>query len=78
MAGLNESLYSTPAAKRALNLQAKRIEIAESIRKKYNKSPLTYEQKLATAVTLQNTAEALRLSEAMNYGGATQPSSIGQ
>lgn len=79
MASLNESLYSTPAAKRALKIHDKRIQIAESVRQKAGLSPLTYEQKIATAVTLNNTARQLKvMSESLNYGGATQPSSIGQ
>lgn len=78
MASLNESLYSTPAAKRALNIHAKRIAIAESVRKEAGKSAMTYEQKLATAVTLENTARQLRVMESLNMNGATQPSSIGQ
>lgn len=78
MASLNESLYSTPAAKRALKLHSKRIAIAESVRQKAGKVPMTYEQKLATAVTLENTARHLKALESLNYGGATQPSSIGQ
>ena len=78
MASLNESLYSTPAAKRAMNIHAKRIEIAESIRKANGKAPLTHEQKMATAVTLDNTVRHIKALESLNYGGATQPSHIGQ
>lgn len=78
MPSLNESLYSSPAAKRALNIHAKRIAMAESLRKEHGKSAMTYEQKIATAMTLENTARQLRVMESMNYGGATQPSSIGQ
>ena len=78
MASLNESLYSTPAAKRALKLHANRIAIAESARKAAGKAGMTYEQKLATAVTLDNTQRQLKVMESLNYGGATQPSSIGQ
>lgn len=78
MASLNESLYSSPRAKRALKLQAQRIDLAENLRKSAGRPGMSYEQKLATAVTLQNTAEHLRLHESINYGGATQPSGIGQ
>lgn len=78
MPSLNESLYSTPAAKRALNLYSKRIAIAESVRQKAGRTPMTYEQKLATAVCLNNTQRQLKVLESLNYGGATQPSSIGQ
>ena len=78
MASLNESLYSSPAAKRALNIQSKRIQIAESVRQAAGKAPMTYEQKLATAMTLNNTQNLIRINESLNYGGASQPSSIGQ
>ena len=78
MPSLNESLYSTPAAKRALKMHEKRIQIAESVRQKAGKSAMTYEQKLATAVTLDNTARHIRAMESLNFGGATQPASIGQ
>ena len=78
MASLNESLYSTPAAKRALNMYNNRIQIAESVRKAAGKAPMTYEQKLATAVCLDNTARHIKAMESLNYGGASQPSSIGQ
>lgn len=78
MPSLNESLYSSPAAKRALKLHEKRIAIAESIRQKSGKSAMTYEQKIATAITLDNTARQIKVMESLNYGGATQPSSVGQ
>lgn len=78
MASLNESLYSSPAAKRALKMYEKRIQIAESVRKEAGKSAMTYEQKLATAMTLSNTARQLKVMESLSAGGATQPSSIGQ
>lgn len=78
MASLNESLYSSPTAKRALKLHEKRIAIAESVRKNNGKAPLTYEQKLATAVCLENTRNQIRVMESLNYGGASQPSNIGQ
>lgn len=77
MASLNESFYSTPQAKRALKMYENRIKIAESVRKQAGKPALTYEQKLATAVTLSNTARHLKAMESVNLG-ATQPSSIGQ
>ena len=78
MASLNESMYSSPAAKRALNLHSKRIAIAENVRKNSGKAPLTYEQKLATAVCLENTRQSIKINESLNYGGAVQPSNIGQ
>lgn len=80
MPSLNESLYSTPAAKRALKLQGKRLSIAESVRAKAGKSAMTYEQKLATAVCLENTARQIRAVESVNFDSksATQPGSIGQ
>lgn len=78
MASLNESLYSSPTAKRALKLHEKRIAIAENVRKNNGKSPMTYEQKLATAVCLENTRNQIKVMESVNYGGAVQPSSIGQ
>lgn len=78
MPSLNESLYSTPSAKRALQIHKNRIAIAESVRKEAGKSAMTYEQKLATAVTLENTKKQLKIMESLNANGATQPASIGQ
>ncbi len=78
MASLNESMYSSPSAKRALKLHEKRIAIAENVRRKNGKSAMTYEQKLATAVCLENTRNQIKVMESVNYGGAVQPSSIGQ
>ncbi len=78
MANLNESLYSSPAAKIALRKHQKRIGIAEAVRKNAGKDAMTYEQKLATAVTLENTARQIKVLEGINAGGATQPASIGQ
>lgn len=78
MPSLNESLYSTPSAKRALQIHKNRIAIAESVRKEAGKPAMTYEQKLATAVTLENTKKQLKIMESLSFNGATQPASIGQ
>lgn len=78
MPSLNEQIYSSPSAKRAMNLYNKRLGLIESVRAKAGKSAMTYEQKLATAVALDNTQKHIRAIESINYGGATQPSSIGQ
>lgn len=78
MASLNESLYSNPAAKRAMKIHEKRLQLAESVRQKVGKAPMTFEQRMATAMTLENTARQIKVMESLNYGGATQPSSIGQ
>lgn len=74
---LKESIYSTPAAKRALKLHESRLAAADKVRQSAGMSKMTYEQKLATAVTLDNTARHIRAMEALSYG-ATQPANIGQ
>jgi len=76
MASLNESLYTTPSAKRALALNKNLVESATAIRKSHGLDT-TYERKLATAVCLENTKRQLKVMESVN-GTATQPSSIGQ
>lgn len=78
MPSLNETFNSAPSAKRALNLQAKRLAIAESVRQQAGKAPMSYEQKLATALTLENTRRHIKALESVNGAGATQPAAIGQ
>ena len=79
MASLNESLFNTPAAKRALKLHESRIIKADEKRKAHGLDPLTFEKKLATAVCLENTRQQIRsLDESVQFAGATQPSAIGQ
>lgn len=76
MATMNESVFNTPAAKRALKLHESRIAAAETIRKKRGLDT-NFEKKLATAVCLENTRRQIRAMEALS-GSATQPSSVGQ
>ena len=78
MAGLNESFYANPTAKRTMTKHSKRLAMIESVRKENGLKPLSYEQKIATAVTLDNTQRHIKIHEALNYGGASQPSNIGQ
>lgn len=78
MAGLNESFYANPKATRAIKKHGKRISMIEGVRKQNNLPGMTFEQKVATAMALENTAQRIKVTEALNYGGATQPSSIGQ
>lgn len=76
MASLNESLFSTPAAKRALQIHASKLSLAESLRKEKGLET-SFERKLAGAQMLENTRRQLKVMESLN-GNATQPSSIGQ
>lgn len=76
MATMNESVFNTPAAKRALKLHEARIAAAENVRKKRGLDT-NFEKKLATAVCLENTRRQIRAMEALS-GSATQPSSVGQ
>lgn len=77
MATMNEEMYSSSNAKKALNKYSKRLNMIEGVLKKAGKPAMSYERKLATAVTLDNTAKQIKIMEDMN-GAATQPSSIGQ
>lgn len=76
MATMNESVFNTPAAKRALKLHEARITAAENVRKKRGLDT-NFEKKLATAVCLENTRRQIRAMEALS-GSTTQPSSVGQ
>lgn len=76
MATMNESLFNTPSAKRALKLHEARIAAAENVRKRKGLD-MSFEKKLATAICLENTRRQIRTMEAFN-GSATQPSNIGQ
>lgn len=78
MASLNESLFNTPAAKRAIKLHESRIAEANAHLKAKGLSEMNYERKLATAICLENTRRQIK---AINEGvlpGATQPASVGQ
>lgn len=79
MASLNESLFNTPAAKRALKLHESRIAAADKVRQENGLSPMNFERKLATAVCLENTRRQIRtMDESYASVNATQASSIGQ
>lgn len=78
MASLNESMFNTPAAKRALKLHESRIAAATNERSKRGLET-SFERKLATAICLENTRRQIRaINEDFNYTGATQNASIGQ
>ena len=77
MASLNESMFNTPAAKRAMQVHDTRLRAMESIRKKHGLDT-SFERKLATAKMLENTRQQIRAMEGYSMGGATQPSSVGQ
>lgn len=76
MATMNESVFNTPSAKRALKLHEARINAAVKARDKRGLDT-NFERKLATAQCLENTRRQIKAMEAMNYG-ATQPSNVGQ
>lgn len=78
MATMNEAVFNTPNAKRALKLHEGRIRTATEIRKKRGLDT-GYERQLATALCLENTRRQIRAVESLSFGvGATQPSNIGQ
>lgn len=76
MASLNESLFNTPSAKRALKLHEARIAAAAKARKDRGLDT-NFERQLATATCLENTRRQIKVVEGM-MAGATQPSNIGQ
>lgn len=80
MASLNESLFNTPAAKRAIKLHESRIAEANAHLKEKGLSEMNYERKLATAICLENTRRQIKaINEGLDFGkGATQPASVGQ
>lgn len=75
MANLNESIFNSPNAQRLMKKYNSRLNLAESVVKSRGLD-MTFERKLATAQTLENTARQIRVMEDVNFG-ATQPSSIG-
>lgn len=77
MATMNESVFNTPSAKRALKLHEARINAATQARSKRGLDT-NFERKLATAQCLENTRRQIKAMEALNYGSATQPSNVGQ
>lgn len=76
MATMNEAVFNTAGAKRAIKLHEGRIRAAESVRKSRGLDT-SFEQKLATAICLENTRKQIRAMEALS-GSATQPASVGQ
>lgn len=77
MANLNESIFNTPSAKRALKLHEGRIAAAAKARTERGLG-MGFERELATAQCLENTRRQIRVMEGLSYGGATQPANIGQ
>ena len=77
MANMNESLFNTPAAKRALKLHEGRV--AAAVKSRSERGLETgFERKLATAMCLENTRKQIKVMEAINSGSATQSAGIGQ
>lgn len=75
MSNLNESIFNSPNAQRLIKKYGTRLNLAESLVKSRGLD-MTFERKLATAQTLENTARHIRAMESVNLG-ATQPASIG-
>lgn len=76
MASLNESMFNTPTAKRALQLHESRIAAAAKARADRGLD-MGFERRLATAQCLENTRRQIKVVESIN-SGATQPANIGQ
>lgn len=77
MASLNESMFNTPSAKRALKLHESRIAAAAKARQDRGLTT-SFERKLATAQCLENTRRQIKVMESVSAGSATQPANIGQ
>lgn len=77
MATMNESVFNTPSAKRALKLHEARINAAAEKLSKRGRE-MNFERRLATAQCLENTRRQIKAMEALSMGQATQPSSVGQ
>lgn len=76
MANLNESIFNTPSAKRALKLHEGRIAAAAKARTSRGLD-MSFERQLATAQCLENTRRQIKVMEGL-MDGATQPRNIGQ
>lgn len=68
---LSEKFLSTPQVKRAASLHGKRIQIAESIRTKAGKAPLTLETKAALATCLENTRQICEATQSSHIPSKT-------
>lgn len=77
MASLNESLFNTPNAKRALKLHESRLIAAAKARSERGLQ-MGFERQLATAQCLENTRRQIKVMESISAGSATQPANIGQ
>lgn len=77
MATMNESVFNTPSAKRALKLHEARINAAAEKLSKRGRE-MNFERRLATAQCLENTRRQIKAMESLSMGQATQPSSVGQ
>ena len=76
MATMNESIFNTPNARRALKLHEQRIVNASNARSERHLET-GFERKLATAICLENTRRQIKVMESIN-GTATQPANVGQ
>lgn len=68
---LSEKFLSTPQVKRAASLHGKRIQIAESIRTKAGKAPLSLETKAALATCLENTRQICEATQSSHIPSKT-------
>lgn len=74
---MKDNIFNTPMTQRAMRKHEARLNEAAAVAKAHGKD-FGFEKKLATAVALENTAKHIRATEAVQYGSATQPNSIGQ
>lgn len=80
MANINESIVNTPKSQKLLRKYDSKLKLAESAVAKRGLD-MTFERKLATAQTLENTSRHIRAMESVNGfgpGQASQPANVGQ
>lgn len=68
---LSEKFLNTPQTQRNVALHSKRIQIAENIRAKANKAPLTLETKAALATCLENTRQICEATQSSHIPSKT-------
>ena len=77
MANISESIVNAPKSQKLLRKYEPRLKLAESAVRSRGLE-MSFERKLATAQTLENTARHIRAMEGINGAGASQPASVGQ
>ena len=66
-----DALLNSPRVQREMGVHSKRIQIAESVRRKQGKAPLNLETKAALATCLENTRQICEATQSSHIPSKT-------